>query len=310
MTNKNKKQETVIWLFVDGKPGHQNQSEGLVAAITDKVTVKVQRMPVLPFWKTLKGKLFHKNHLLNFAAKPDIAIGAGHATHSSLLLTKLLFKAKTIVLMKPSLPAVLFDLCIVPEHDGISAGKRVLNTKGVLNRVQMAENKQINKGVILVGGPSKHYMWDSVSIIDQIKTILHEMPHIQWHIADSRRTPEETSNCLSGFISENVFYYPVDSVDSQWLPEMLSDANYAWVSEDSVSMVYEALTAGCMVGLLAVEQILESRVSKGVSKLLKENLVIEFDQWHKSLQMHEPVQGFNEAKRCADEIVKKWQLVS
>ncbi len=208
--------------------------------------------------------------------------------------------------MKPSLPKWLFDLCIIPEHDGAKTKANVIATKGVLNRVVPSENKQINKGMILVGGPSTHYDWDEEVLISQIKDILAGMSHIEWTITNSRRTPETTSLRLEKIQTEKVIYESHVSVDSDWLPEQLADSSYAWVTADSVSMVYEALTAKNHVGLLSVPEKTTSRVSQGVNKLVKEQYLKTFDQWqrHEELEVTRVIE--NESDRCANEITNKF----
>jgi len=297
-----------VWLVTDGKPGHQNQSEGLVQALSSRISVDVKRLPVLPFWKTLTGKLFHKNFVLKLFPAPDLVVGTGHRTHNTLLLLSWLFGAKSIVLMKPGLPRFLFDLCLIPEHDGVPASPGVIVTRGVLNRIIPAEKKNINHGLILIGGPSKHYDWDTSKVLKQIESVVSEMRHIRWMICDSRRTPDETSAALKALAFENATYVSVDDVDGAWLPEKLGEASYAWVTEDSVSMVYEALTSGAVVGLLEVPEIIESRVSRGVKNLLQEGKVAGFSQWSSTHKLPGGHDRFDEAGRCAQEVISRCQL--
>lgn len=303
---KNKK--TVIWVILDGKPGHQNQSEGLVQALSSRMSLDVKRLPVLPFWRTLIGKLFHKNFVLKLFPSPDLVIGAGHGTHKTLLLISWLFGAKSIVLMKPGLPRFLFDVCLIPEHDGVSAGNRVVVTQGVLNRIIPAERKNINQGLVLIGGPSKHYDWNGEVLLKQINSVVSEMRHIQWVISDSRRTPRETSMALKALEVENVEYISINDVDGDWLPSKLAEANHVWVSRDSVSMVYEALTSGASVGLLEVPEIAESRVSRGVKKLVESGKVVEFLKWQDEHELPQSATKFYEADRCAQEVIARCQL--
>ena len=54
---------------------------------------------------------------------------------------------------------------------------------------------------------------------------------------------------------------PYASTDSDWLPARLSEAGEVWVSEDSVSMIYEVLTAGAQLGLLKVQRGKENRIT-------------------------------------------------
>jgi len=306
--SKKNNKGTVIWLVTDGKPGHQNQSEGLVQALASRIPLDVKRLPVLPFWKTLIGKLFHKNFVLKLFPSPDLVIGAGSGTHKTLLLISWLFGAKSIVLMKPDLPRFLFDLCLIPSHDGVESSKRVIVTRGVLNRLEAAEKKKINQGVILIGGPSKHYQWDHKALVGQLQKIFSAMPHIQWVIADSRRTPGETKSALSSLVKENISYSPVELTDKNWLPTMLSESTYCWVTEDSVSMVYEALTAQNHVGLLPVRAFRENRIQQGVRKLVEEQYVTAYQDWLDSGELVGKSDFANEAQRCADVIVKQYRL--
>ena len=42
--------------------------------------------------------------------------------------------------MKPSLPRRWFDLCIVPQHDGVAADAHTLVTEGALNRIRVKQH--------------------------------------------------------------------------------------------------------------------------------------------------------------------------
>lgn len=297
----------MIWLVLDGKPGHQNQSEGLLQALTARRQTDVRRLPVMPFWKTLKGSLLHRNFVLKALPSPDLVIGTGHRTHFTILLLARLYGARSVVLMKPSLPVSLFDLCLVPQHDGLPEKGNVVVTRGVLNRMQPAAHRKINQGVVLVGGPSKHFAWDEDGLLGQISAITHDMQHIHWLLADSRRTPASTSARLQSLQGEHVDYIACDSTDSDWLPQVLGESGFAWVTRDSVSMVYEALTAGASVGLLDVPEIRPGRVSLGVEGLIREKKICGFQDWQDSGEMPQPLKSFNEAQRCAGIVEKLCQ---
>ena len=121
--------------------------------------------------------------------KPDLIIGAGHATHPTLLAARRAHGGRAVVLMKPSLPRRCFDLCILPRHDGVAADAHTLVTDGALNRVRPATASDANHGLILIGGASPHFEWDSDAIQVQIKSLLARTPDMQWTLATSRRTP-------------------------------------------------------------------------------------------------------------------------
>ena len=44
-------------------------------------------------------------------------------------------------------------------------------------------------------------------------------------------------------------------------------AEAVWVTEDSVSMLYEALTAGCKVGLIEIDRIKDDRITRQIDQL-------------------------------------------
>ena len=183
----------VVWQISDGKPGHERQALGLLKAIEN--TLIKSKMEMFRFEGGLLKffKQFHFNKA-NFAKRPNFIIGAGHKTHLSLLLLSKLFGGKTVVIMKPSIPIKFFDLCIVPGHDNIK-GKNVVITQGPINPLK---NHNIKKegGLILIGGPSKHFKFDEQLVFDFIRKIIKEGPKIDWAIADSRRTTIKMKSLL------------------------------------------------------------------------------------------------------------------
>ena len=53
----------------------------------------------------------------------------------------------------------------------------------------------------------------------------------------------------------------------------MQQAEAVWVTEDSVSMIYEALTAGCRVGVIQIDRLKQDRIVKSVDALLEKNIV-------------------------------------
>jgi uncharacterized protein len=74
-----------------------------------------------------------------------------------------------------------------------------------------------------------------------------------------------------------------------------------------MSMVYEALSAGCHVGILPVVwKRKNNKFSRSEMYLLEHGLVVSFQDWREGTaqwKLHEPL---NEAGRCAEEIMRKW----
>jgi mitochondrial fission protein ELM1 len=235
---------------------------------------------------------------------PDLLIGAGHRTHLPLLATRRAHGGRTIVLMKPSLPRAWFDLCVIPEHDGV-AGANVFTTRGALNPVEPGK-KDAHAGLILIGGPSRHHGWSENDILSQVEIIVAREKDIDWSLTTSRRTPLPTTARLRALSFRNLTVVPVSDTGPSWLLERLAGAAQAWVTEDSVSMVYEALTANTATGVLGVPAKRESRIARGIDALTRDGLVMRFTDWQRGKKLAAPTAPFNEAARVAAWIGDKW----
>ena len=99
---------------------------------------------------------------------------------------------------------------------------------------------------------------------------------------------------------------PEHSSGPGWLSERLASAAQAWVTEDSVSMVYEALTANAATGVLSVPAKRESRIARGIAALSRDGLVTRFADWQRGHRLAPPAVPFNEAARVAAWIGEKW----
>lgn len=259
----------VIWRIIDGKPGHENQTLGLANAMR-RLAEQSQRECVvldIPANRKQAGPIsFLRRH---FPAgeglpAPDFILAAGSGTHWSLLCAQRRYGGKSVVLMKPSLPLSWFDWVVVPEHDGVFVASNIIRTLGVLNPLVPGQ-KVSGSALVLIGGPSKHFAWDESRIVSEVSVIFKKKPSAC--IADSRRTPESLRKLLRQAYAEN--YYPFEQSQQGWLAHQLSTVEAAYVTADSVSMVYEAITAGCKTEiLLPGAAATKSRVAKAVSKLI------------------------------------------
>lgn len=288
----------VIWRLSDGKPGHMQQSLGLVRALQQFTSCEVFDIDMTRHPVGLVDLLRSRFPAPDTQRQPRLVIGAGHATHLGLLAAKRATGAHAVVLMKPSLPAFLFDSVIAPRHDGMAESPRVLNTRGVLNPMQPA-GKQANSLLFLLGGESKHARWDDAVVLRQLEALVQAQPGADWCMADSRRTPEALSKELHGRYGNR--FQPWQNCPPGWLAQRLASTETVWVSEDSVSMLYEALTAGCRVGLLTLPGRDEkSRVMRGIQELVRANIVTRFEEWAAGERLLPVAPGFNEAARAAE----------
>lgn len=219
--------------------------------------------------------------------KPDWVIATGHATHIPLLWISRKYYARSIVLMKPSLPLGWFGTCIAPEHDfeGKSVPNNVITSKGALNRVVAGKYERKGK-LFLIGGPSKTHGYDEAALVSRIAETAKDEP---WQLADSRRTPATLLPALAEALP-NLEIFRHGDTRPGWLAEKLSELEEIQVTEDSVSMIYEALSSGARVGVLEMPRLLkDSRVLRGLENLEKDGF----------LNPALPVKTLQEADRCA-----------
>lgn len=296
----------ILWRFNDGKAGHDNQSRGLAEALGRLRPVEVVTLNPFPMVTALTGLVSGYLPDLNQQPAPDVLLGAGHRTHLSLLAARRARGGKAVVLMCPSLPLRLFDLCLIPEHDAPPPRSNVLATRGALNRILPSMTLESDRGLLLIGGPSAHFSWNDAAICQQIAVIRAADPVVNWTLTTSRRTPPSFLETLSSHSCPGLTIVPVAQTGPEWLPAQLARAGQIWVTADSVSMIYEALTAGAKVGVLTVPQLRPSRISRGLDRLISQGWLTAFADWQYRRQLQRPTGIFNEAERCAQWICERW----
>jgi mitochondrial fission protein ELM1 len=295
-----------IQVLGDGKPGHENQSLGLAEALGRQRPVKVAMVSLAGIRGTLARlrRGFAESARL---PRPDLLLGAGHAVHPALLALSHRWDAPCVVLMKPSLPAALFDLCLVPEHDlrGRPPRENVIATRGALNRVPPPDGQARQGGLILLGGPSASHGWDAAAVESAVASIIAAAGHRPWRVTDSRRSPEGTLERITAACPAAAVF-PHRETGRDWLPQRLSEAAEVWVTEDSVSMIYEALSSGARVGLLPVPALKKAgRVARGIARLVEEGYVTRYDGGSSAAALSAPPQVLREADRCAAIVVER-----
>jgi len=181
----------------------------------------------------------------------------------------------------------------------------VLSTRGALNPVEPGK-KNARAGLILIGGPSRHHGWSEQDILKQVETIVTREQDIDWTLTTSRRTPSATTSRLRALTFKNLTVVPVTETGPGWLLGRLTNTAQVWVTEDSVSMVYEALTANAATGVLSVPERRASRIARGIAALTRDGLVTGFADWQRGRKLAPPATPFNEAARVAAWIGEKW----
>jgi len=290
-----------LWRFSDGKAGHDSQSRGLVMALAERLPITEHVLPVTHRYQPLAWWLTRRYPPGAALPAPDLLIGAGHTTHLHLLAARRRYGGRSVVLMKPSLPRTWFDLCIVPQHDRVTSADNLIVTQGVLSGIRPGGTHDSKIGLIAIGGPSRHFIWDNDAMLQQIEQLQQQRPVTRWSVTTSRRTP-------SGFLEQlrrrtGLPCHSADETGPDGWTTHLAVAGEVWVSQDSVSMIYEALSSGAAVGLLAVPTKGRNRISAAIDRLINEGRVGAPGQWQPAAPAGPP---FDEAARCADWIAERW----
>jgi mitochondrial fission protein ELM1 len=237
------------------------------------------------------------------AAAPDLIIGAGHHLHKPMLRTRWHLGGRCVVLMRPSLPTFLFDLALVPEHDRVWVSRNVEPTLGMLSPSQVSESDP-QRGVVLLGGISKHFHWSNEDVARQVHKIVVDAPQQQWQIIDSRRTPNELREHLQ--LPDYAKYVHWRDTQPSWLTHQLSRSSATWVTPDSASMVYEALSFSGRVGVIELRARRRSnKLANGVRRLHALGYVGQSAKGPLSEQNLNAV-ALAEHRRCAKLILQRW----
>lgn len=265
----------------DGKAGHRSQALGLYQAMrrlsatltsTNSETIQFEEVLIddLSMTQLITAIIFRKKNLL--AAAPDYLIGVGSHTHLRVMLLAYLYpQAKSIIMMKPLLPISCFDYSVIPQHDAVPHHPRVISTVGVLNPIQNEGRHQANRILVALGGDSKRHRWSDQHVLDSLKQLVELNPQSEIVLTTSRRTPTRFWQQLQQYdFMQNVHCVAVEDTPQGWIFEQMQLAEAVWVTEDSISMIFEALTAGCRVGLITLPRLKDDRITREIDRLIEQ----------------------------------------
>lgn len=295
-----------IYIVSDGKPGHLAQSRGLADAIARLAAVDISEL----------SAGVRSSDEASETPSSGLILAVGRKTNGSALSLKRESGFPAIALMNPGwLKRKRFDLCIIPRHDGIAESSKVIVTEGALNNIVAATDASPTEALLLIGGPSKHHHWEDESIAAQLHTLLARDKTMRWTATGSRRTPDSTDRLLNELADEHgerFVYTPASQTPRGWVADQLQRCGVCWVSEDSVSMVYEALTAGAQVGLLEVPRHSgkPGRVVRGVQSLAERGWVTAFHDWREGKTLASDRPPLAEADRVAAMVLQRWPGLS
>ena len=283
----------------DGKAGHRSQAVGLYKAMQRQSNIEVtfqeisiQELPIFSLLKAIWARGFGL-----FEKKADYIFGVGSHTQARVLLLGRVYpKAKTVIMMKPNFPVNWFDYAIIPQHDGVKESMHVITTQGALNPIVNENRHQPNRILIALGGNSKRHQWNDEKVLSSIQRLVENNVHATFILTTSRRTPDTFLETLpqQNFYSK-LQIFPVEHTPQGWVFEEMQKAEAVWVTEDSVSMIFEALTAGCKVGIIKINRLKEDRITCSIDQIIQSNLVCDQTFIEMLVEPH----AFKEADRVA-----------
>lgn len=309
-------QKLKITIFTDRRPGHEKQTQGIVKALRNYVSLQinecvVQRNNIIQELIDYLGFFLPRVNYSCVGDAPDLIIGTGSRTHIPILSYKKKCGARAVVSMAPNrLLLRYFDLCLIPVHDQIAHAENIFQTVGPPNLGCNESRHNDRRGLILVGGvDSKSHHWDQDEIVSYIKELTVSNKDTNWTIASSPRTPAETERKIDKLAEDrsNVNFWAFSDTSPGWIERQYGENKMVWITGDSISMVYEALSAGCRVGILPVRwKIQNNKFQFSERFLLDHKRVITFSDWHNGTAHWSEGNPLNEADRCAREILGRW----
>ena len=211
----------------DGKAGHRSQALGLYQAMQRQHAnssfqeISIADLPIL----SLIGSIFSKQ-CAKVEQAPTFIFGVGSHTHLRVwLMGKVYPHAKTVILMKPSLPLSFFDYAVIPEHDAVPASDKVIVTQGALNPIVNQQRHQTNRILIALGGSSKRHGWNAEKVLTAIQGITEQQPQATIILTTSRRTPSDFLTQLQQQpYAAQLQIFPVEQTPQGWIFEEMQKA--------------------------------------------------------------------------------------
>ena len=155
----------------------------------------------------------------------------------------------------------------------------------------------------MLGGPCKHFEWEEDPLLKAISAIVSENPDLRWTVGDSRRTPAHLLEQVAELNLDLTAASHHDATGS-WLKEQLLRSRVAWITPDSTSMLFEALTAGCRLGTLPLKSN-NTRLSRAHDLLAKDGWLTPFSQHDSSQELSTAPATLHETARCAETLLAR-----
>ncbi len=250
------------WVVTDGTAGMENQCLGLAETLGVQATIKHVRLrtpwkQLSPFFRIILSRAYAPNSDPVQKPYPRLMILSGRAAVPAAILARRESGTFTVHIHNPVIDPSLFDLVVVPRHDGL-LGANIMTTRGGLNRIT-AERLASEAALFAPGWTALPRPWIAV-MIGGSNSVYQMTPREMKPIAEtlaalarqsggsllvtpSRRTGKENLALLQAALAD-VPSYIWDGTGPNPYFGMLGGADALAVTCDSVNMVSEACTTG------------------------------------------------------------------
>ena len=264
-----------ILLLHDGKPGHYNQSDGIVAALARRRAVSVERLEVddsglLParamrglasassYPLALTERLAGTSHLSG-SVVPDVVVSAGGKTLiANILLAKRydaanIFSGSVRGVQTSSFSAILHVDPKLADTPPYIVG---LKPSAIEPKQRTRIAGALTKAGMLVGGPTKTHFFEDEAVDQLVGEI--EKSDLDWEIMTSRRTPDTWADKLVVLAEkDHCTVFDFRKTGAGGVADLLARVDCAVITDDSVSMISEAIAAGLPVVSLTAAKTLD-----------------------------------------------------
>lgn len=319
-----------VWCLSDGKPGHYNQSKGLVQALScghkvqlKWIEVRLNAKPLRWLLKLLLNAgighqwIANRYSVTHSDDKPDLIVSTGgNTSFLNAAMAKLLpcknYYIGSLRGLDPKLFHYVFTIEPVEGADN--------NIVMPLAPVPANRNQQKRAGgelqakhegrlwTLLIGGTSKEYKYSDeewVALANKMNSLAREH-EIRWLVTTSRRTGVGVEKRLEELLDEDVIAEAVwfCHLPRKVMAGYLGAAERIFCTEDSLSMLTEAVSTGkSVVSLYPQQSQPDDRYYQAITRL-QENSWIE----RQSISALQP--GSKEpGQRNGDPLQHIWQQI-
>lgn len=295
MVNENgfdtiKQLQIPILILSDGKAGHENQSVAFARLLN--LPFEIRRVHPTSRMSKAASYFFDHVHIRTsrlFHVDGDLPqcraiVSAGSETYYANRILSQQLGVRSVAIMLPKGYRYAFDLIIAQYHDRPPKRDNILALPVNLNCPEPKGLIAAQNGrpcvSLIIGGSSRHFQMETQRIERQLKQVVSLFPQADFLATTSRRTPPD----VEALIEKSPFRYKViaSREDTNPIGDFLAVSDYVFVTEDSTSMISEAVSFGkaCIEILPLKKSGKTSKIRRMIEYLERENYVHVFDGFY------------------------------